>query len=174
MYRVLKYLLTILLNFMSHTFFSDLNCCFFSTFLTSFFLEWDAWSPLTLSVSIRPEFEITSAFLGFLTKIFAQSLWSFIPVFWIYQNPYLQKWHQLHLACSFPTKCISISLTFSSCWLVDEKTFLEKIWRQKLNCRNISQLTKDYPVENPSSLTLYRTLLINISSWCTAWLWNVQ
>ena len=81
MYRVLKYLLTILLNFMTHTFFSDLNCCFFSTFLTSFFLEWDAWSPLTLSVSIRPEFEITSAFLGFLTKIFAQSLWSFYTCF---------------------------------------------------------------------------------------------
>ena len=69
MYKVLKYILTTLLNFMSHTFFFNFYCWFFWTFLTSFFLEWDAWSPLTLSVSIRPEFEITSAFLGFLTKI---------------------------------------------------------------------------------------------------------
>ena len=69
MYKVLKYILTTLLNFMSHTFFFNFYCWFFWTFLTSFFLEWDAWSPLTLSVSIRPEFEITSAFLGFVTKI---------------------------------------------------------------------------------------------------------
>ena len=81
MYKVLKYILTTLLNFMSHTFFFNFYCWFFWTFLTSFFLEWDAWSPLTLSVSIRPEFEITSAFLGFLTKSFAQRLWSCLPVY---------------------------------------------------------------------------------------------